>query len=564
MFGARSLAMVASALSEEYGVTVTIGGNQAYMEFNSAGKPIINIPSLDIDDSYYKDLIRGYIDHETGHVRFSDKPDTNSRINKSGAFFNISNIYEDVYVERMMGDCFPGCRRNLRKLAKLIYASGEPGEGPDDPAPMHDALQNYKNGYISNEEFIISLWAAIFNYILYRSRGQISDRIEEYVPKYKKVIDDLLPGLSSAIDPIIDRLPIEGINTAANNALAIETEEAIKNYINQNEQAMEDYWKEEQSDQDSDQDSVQGSSQGSGVGSSTSIVNGFNKIEGTIFENEEHLDISKLTSERICKTVDNSREEHTIKIHNISTFDDPSLFNIGILSDEEVKNSLQSSVVLDTQLQSLLQTYTLNRGGLSRVGKLNTNRLHKLSVCNDRIFTRKIEKRSINTEIIILVDMSGSMIEKNKDVLTSKSLYAIINSLRKIKGCVSSIVGFSSTTVVDILKPNDRITRRMKIVPYGGTLCGEALTQAVRRFSSSPDSRKIVIMLTDGNTDNFQFFERVIKVTKASGIEIVGIGIMDSNIKRYLQSDECCIINNLSQMTGELFRILRSKLLGLE
>ena len=64
--------MVAVALSEEYGVRVVSSGLRAHTTYSSdGGKPVITIPAVDTSDENYLLLLRGYIDHEVGHVRFT-------------------------------------------------------------------------------------------------------------------------------------------------------------------------------------------------------------------------------------------------------------------------------------------------------------------------------------------------------------------------------------------------------------------------------------------------------------------------------------------------------------
>lgn len=554
-------------------------------------------------------------------------------VNKVGVVQHIANIYEDVYVERMMSQCFPGCKQNLRRMAEIVYTEGD----PDDPSPFMETLADYHSGAIDEEQFVKALWGAILNYILFRVRGHVSSKIAAYIPKHWQPVDMMMPGITAVIDPILGRVPVEGINTEANNALAVETEKAIRDFMGgekqQTQEGQDDdgqgdsqsdgkssgqttgrksgnrsqgtdgnaetdaaeeqtngednqstgqSGQEEQSTGDDDSPSVQhgqdnvsdegtdteGSSARSGGRREVSqeLADAFNRAGKLMREDEgPDTDIAKQVAEAISETIDNSKEAKDLYTCDMNTESFGSSTwgaSVKFLSDAEVKKSNQASVALDAQLQSLLQTYTLNRGGVSCAGKLDMHRLHKLTFGSDRVFNRRVEKLGINTEVVIAVDMSGSMREAHKATLTSMSLYAAMKSLRKIRGCTSSVIGFSDNEVIDILRPEDKLTTRMQIQPNGGTHCGEALVQAMRRFSPSLDSRKIVIMMTDGETSNARFFKHAIQSAKNSGIELVGIGILDVAIQHYLTVNECCIIKSLGQMTPELFRILRTKLLG--
>ena len=63
-----SLPLLASVLGDKYGVEVRIGGDRA-----ATNGKVIFIPSLPIEaDKDLLSLVRGYIDHESGHIRFTD------------------------------------------------------------------------------------------------------------------------------------------------------------------------------------------------------------------------------------------------------------------------------------------------------------------------------------------------------------------------------------------------------------------------------------------------------------------------------------------------------------
>ena len=119
--GSRTLEMLAVAMSEEYGVTVICNGQMAETTFEQdSGRAVITIPSIPIQDRYYRALLRGYVDHEVGHVRFSDRvllTDGPLRYPQyAGSLKNVTGIFVDIVIERDMGESFPGCRRNLSTL----------------------------------------------------------------------------------------------------------------------------------------------------------------------------------------------------------------------------------------------------------------------------------------------------------------------------------------------------------------------------------------------------------------------------------------------------------------
>lgn len=537
--GTRTMEMVAVALSEEYGVRVVSSGRRAHASHSLDGsRPVITVPAVDTDDENYLTLIRGYIDHEVGHVRFTRQPELTAAIDAVpqaiGAMKILSHLYEDLFVERRMGECFPGCGRNLRKLASLIY--NKQREKPLDAARILAEAAESAQGA---RDLAYHVWNAVAQYILYRVRQESARDLRALLPDYREPVDLLAPGLVERLEPILARLPAEGVSTEANGALAAETLAAIKDY----------FGREWVGDPSAD------------AHETLPQLDWVLKFGGSAGDT---VDIGRAAVNRVAEIMQMAE-----KLGYSNVVITPREFGgyfwkerLLRLSEREQKEALQASALLDAQVQSLLQTFVLNRDGSARIGKLDTNMLHRLAVGDSRIFRRNVEKRGVNTEVVIAVDMSGSMEKNDKALMASKALYAVIYSLRKIPGLRSSVIGFFDESVLHILRPSDRVTPRMRITASGGTLCGEALRFAMQNFSRLPDSRKIVLMLTDGDTANSVYFEQIIRRARRAGVEFLGIGIQDDDIGKYLQPEECCVIDDLRQLAPEMFRLLQGKLVG--
>ena len=71
---AISMALVAKAISADYGVTVDVvpDAPTAMTGTTPDGRKKIIIPAIEETDEKYLTYLRGYIDHEAGHVRFTD------------------------------------------------------------------------------------------------------------------------------------------------------------------------------------------------------------------------------------------------------------------------------------------------------------------------------------------------------------------------------------------------------------------------------------------------------------------------------------------------------------
>lgn len=538
----RSLEMLAVAMSEEYDVTVVCDGQNARTAVAENGRTTITIPSIPITDRHYRALIRGYVDHEVGHLRFTDQARMTgfplSVPQFSGALRNVAHIFEDIQIERRMGECFPGSRRNLRVMGSLLYLKHESTILPPplesvDAASVLDALAS---GVLRPGDVPYRLWTAATQYMLFRVRSELSAAFKSHLTRFRAPLDMLAPGLAECLEPILARVFIEGTCTEACLNLALET---ITTALAHLERLAAE-----------------------GTVFTEEMLPSLRWILRNGGSSQASVDMGhavELVIEELVHDIDPRLLENTVIMRD-PVGSEVWKLRISTLTEEEQYEALKASARMDAQMQALLQSFTLNRSGPMRSGRLNTNALHKLFSCRSDIFFRHVDRRGINTEVALCIDMSGSMHKDDKALLASKALFSLSRSLSRIRGLAFGLYGFFDNHVVDILRGGSRVTPHMRIVPDGGTLCGCALKAAMQTFSASPDSRKIVIMITDGDANDGDDFEKAIARARTSGVEFLGVGIRDRHILDYLPEEECCVIMDLRQLAPEILRMLRKKL----
>lgn len=95
-------------------------GDTAYVRYNKKGEPaMVNIPSIPDDASpALMNAIRGFLDHEVGHLLFTDEKVVKKMRNTKA--LGLWNALEDVYIERRMSEVFTGSRRNLLSTRNLM------------------------------------------------------------------------------------------------------------------------------------------------------------------------------------------------------------------------------------------------------------------------------------------------------------------------------------------------------------------------------------------------------------------------------------------------------------
>ena len=124
------LPLLASVLGNTYGVHVRIGGSDACTDGN-----MIQLPSLPVDcGEELLLLIRGFIDHESAHIRYTDfkafKEAALDAVTK-----NLFNAIEDWRVENRLAAVFPGCRHNFHELIHRFFVEDATKErAGEDPS----------------------------------------------------------------------------------------------------------------------------------------------------------------------------------------------------------------------------------------------------------------------------------------------------------------------------------------------------------------------------------------------------------------------------------------------
>jgi cobalamin biosynthesis protein CobT len=98
-------------------VKVTQQGTQAFVEYHGTTLEVkrVNLPYIPEDASdQLLDATQGFLDHEVGHILFTEQ----KFVKKAAKLqvHSLHNMIEDTYVERKMGERFPGCGQNLTRM----------------------------------------------------------------------------------------------------------------------------------------------------------------------------------------------------------------------------------------------------------------------------------------------------------------------------------------------------------------------------------------------------------------------------------------------------------------
>ncbi len=130
----NSFPLVAAALTEHTGIEIEIGGSAAY----TSGK-VVHLPALPLDaDETLVGVARGYLDHELAHCIFTSF-ETVAQIQGELVRW-LTNLFEDIRVERRMAERYVGCGENFRALSLHAFSKRQRGDDAPEVLPLNFCL----------------------------------------------------------------------------------------------------------------------------------------------------------------------------------------------------------------------------------------------------------------------------------------------------------------------------------------------------------------------------------------------------------------------------------------
>lgn len=250
------LPLLASVLGNQYGVTVEIGGSEAYTD----GKTI-HLPALPLDsEPELITMIKGYTDHESAHIRETDF-EILRKANLTPFQHNLFNILEDWRVKERLSARYPGCRENFRYLIQKLFGTQKAGD--------------------TNPAF------SILNTILLTVRSWSVDAIIPRKKSVAKTMERHYLGLRKALDGILDRVKDSCKDTGDCIRYALELEQATL------------AWSLEQKSITEPEKEDSGAAQDESVASSNASLDSLEKAVGALSSDELPRGFGESLAERI-------------------------------------------------------------------------------------------------------------------------------------------------------------------------------------------------------------------------------------------------------------------------
>ena len=561
--------------------------------------------------------LRGYIDHECGHVKFTDF-ETYANMSRSvvadclrykpGASITLKdflhdyasmviNILEDVRIERLMGIDFPGSRTNLNTLSEYLFK---------DCYSVSMMMGNGMTGRLYSLLFMRV--RSLINPALEESAQLLYDdmkadglQVEDYT-EYTRHLDAVW-GIGdifvqdwnvegAALEFI--RIVIEVLEDYTNTTKGTNNRKSSGNTSDSSAGGTDD-----SSDGDTD-DSSDGDTSDSPKNAHASSKKSVTISAKTVssmaadlydMQRDDKGNVSRRFLDAVRDMTDSLEDNNQISDEDLAFMD--AMFShtakrLDTLLDRTKMNALADGkpvyitdcsrvhalspeqrgdmdVVMYNlygRLADVLQTMTLVRHSTGMCGaRLDARVLHRTSVGDGRIFSKKVQRLRRVTEVALLFDASGSMSlteygKSNNNEMAQCMALGCLKALRALPGVKSSLSGFSNGEMF-VMSDYGGPVHEVILSAIGGTPLGASLVELTSQFSDGPDVRRIILFFTDGFPDNVGSVTMALNLAKRSGIEVYGIGLQTKAIHTFMDSDHSIIVNSIHELAGGMCDMLR-------
>jgi cobaltochelatase CobT len=175
-----------------------------------------------------------------------------------------------------------------------------------------------------------------------------------------------------------------------------------------------------------------------------------------------------------------------------------------------------------------------------KTGSLNIAALTTMAF-NDRLFKRRQETAGVDSAVVILIDVSGSMFGHSTTPATSMNIYhavqtaaALLNTLHHA-GVATAVLSFGND--VSMVKPFDMHYRKAYpllecLSSGGGTNDCAALSYAHGLLYGRHEARKVAFVITDGVGDRNATYAQA-ETGARLGVTTIGVGIQHDVSESY-------------------------------
>ncbi|EJS2612006.1 VWA domain-containing protein [Vibrio alginolyticus] len=538
----NALPIVAAAYGEKFGVKVLIQGQDAFTD----GERIV-IPTANPDDPHYQQIAWGYLAHEAAHIRHTNF-DMVQKASSKPIRKALLNIIEDVRIENELAKDYPGTRRSISKVIEYMVDSQQ--------MCVPEQLEPASN---------LQAW------LLFRLRCHFLGQ-KALTPLYQAVderVRQLFPAAAmSRLSAMLTAVP-----SLASTGEVLKLVDAIVAMLEEESRPPQD-----ESDADSGNDIGQDASNDSNNSSDSQTLETDSSATGDS-DNSDQADNLRQALEasatqfepdtfaQVAEVLSEQAEGH----QGVTPLSLPQAEQ-AMLGDEAILTlSASESAQIRARLRGMVQSSQDNRNHAKRHGlRVATHRLAALQAGESRLFIQRQPRIAPNAAVHLLVDISGSMGkpigEGNRKYfhVANEAALALAMALEGIPGVVPAVSYFPGIhqEVSIALLPKQSVRHRAACFdqkPRGCTPMAQAMWFAANSLLAQKQKRKLMIVLTDGDPDDWAATHDIVDRCRRSSFELLGIGIQTRSVEKFFP--QSIVINDVKDLKRELFEVTQQLLI---
>ncbi|MGR2948162.1 VWA domain-containing protein [Vibrio vulnificus] len=543
----NTLPIVAAAYGEKFGVKVLIQGQDAFTD----GERIV-IPTANPDDPHYQQIAWGYLAHEAAHIRHTNfdmvKKASSKPIRKA-----LLNIIEDVRIENELAKDYPGTRRSISQVIEYMVDTQQMcvPEQPEPASNLQAWLLFRLRCHFLGQKALTPLYQAVDERVRQLFPAAAMSRLSAMltaVPslgstgEVLKLVDAIVAMLEDESRPPQDESDADNVNDIGQDASNDSNNSSDSQTPEADSSAMVDAAETGDSDNSDQADNLRQALEASAAQ----------------FEPDTFAQVAEVLSEQA--------EGH----QGVTPLSLPQAEQ-AMLGDEAILTlSASESAQIRARLRGMVQSSQDNRNHAKRHGlRVATHRLAASQAGESRLFIQRQPRIAPNAAVHLLVDISGSMGkpigEGNRKYfhVANEAALALAMALEGIPGVVPAVSYFPGIhqEVSIALLPKQSVRHRAACFdqkPRGCTPMAQAMWFAANSLLAQKQKRKLMIVLTDGDPDDWAATHDIVDRCRRSGFELLGIGIQTRSVEKFFP--QSIVINDVKDLKRELFEVTQQLL----
>ncbi|EOX4468488.1 VWA domain-containing protein [Vibrio alginolyticus] len=538
----NALPIVAAAYGEKFGVKVLIQGQDAFTD----GERIV-IPTANPDDPHYQQIAWGYLAHEAAHIRHTNF-DMVQKASSKPIRKALLNIIEDVRIENELAKDYPGTRRSISQVIEYMVDTQQMcvPEQPEPASNLQAWLLFRLRCHFLGQKALTPLYQAVDERVRQLFPAAAMSRLSAMltaVPSLAstgevlKLVDAIVAMLEEESRPPQDELDADSGNDIGQEASNDSNNSSVSQTPETDSSATGDFAETGDSDNSDQADNLRQALEASAAQ----------------FEPDTFAQVAEVLSEQA--------EGH----QGVTPLSLPQAEQ-AMLGDEAILTlSASESAQIRARLRGMVQSSQDNRNHAKRHGlRVATHRLAASQAGESRLFIQRQPRIAPNAAVHLLVDISGSMGkpigEGNRKYfhVANEAALALAMALEGIPGVVPAVSYFPGIhqEVSIALLPKQSVRHRAACFdqkPRGCTPMAQAMWFAANSLLAQKQKRKLMIVLTDGDPDDWAATHDIVDRCRRSGFELLGIGIQTRSVEKFFPRS--IVINDVKDLKRELFEV---------